>query len=473
MERPIHAFDGFEPLTGNYVYCPNQFFDVCLPHCSRGAVRIIAYVLRQTLGWLDEEGNPKQQEIRISHCDLILKAGVSKGSIGPALAEAVATGFIRCEQVGLKKSRNERGQSAIYSLRWDTSGNYSRDPNQFAGFFAGAGNRTPVPNQFFDEIVCNESLAVIKVVGTIIRQTIGYQNQFGGRRSSHPLSFTNIQRLANIKDRKTLSQALRQALDKGFIECVDKGRFTSDKKQRRPSTYRIRWLQQAKSSDNGSKTPPAEDQFNKPTRNGSESLPSDRFKKTTNNEMTVTNDNRKTNEVVVATDVIQRLTSEGMDAATAKRLVEDRGVEVVTNQLDWLDARNPRDNRVGMLRKAIQENWTMPSSVQTRQRQELRRKRDVENDAERKREDERISITKRQRAERRAKLQQHWDSATIVQREAWIRDAVKAEASKTIADLIRRQNPSDRTPQLQVLEAIARERNLPTVCAFTDESDAT
>jgi hypothetical protein len=46
-------FPGFELPTANFIYCPNQFFDVCLPHCSRGAVRFIAYLLRRTLGWLD------------------------------------------------------------------------------------------------------------------------------------------------------------------------------------------------------------------------------------------------------------------------------------------------------------------------------------------------------------------------------------------------------------------------------------
>ena len=50
-------FQGFEPLTANFIYCPNQFFDVCLPHCSRGAVRFVAYLLLRTLGWRDENGN--------------------------------------------------------------------------------------------------------------------------------------------------------------------------------------------------------------------------------------------------------------------------------------------------------------------------------------------------------------------------------------------------------------------------------
>ena len=56
--QSVEPFQGFEPLTANYVYCPNQFFDVLLPHGSRGCVRLVAYLLRRTLGWLDANGEP-------------------------------------------------------------------------------------------------------------------------------------------------------------------------------------------------------------------------------------------------------------------------------------------------------------------------------------------------------------------------------------------------------------------------------
>jgi len=52
------AFPGFEPFDANYVYCPNQFFEVCLSMRSRGVVRLVAYMIRRTLGWLDRNGKP-------------------------------------------------------------------------------------------------------------------------------------------------------------------------------------------------------------------------------------------------------------------------------------------------------------------------------------------------------------------------------------------------------------------------------
>ena len=183
----------------------------------------MAYLLRQTLGWLDEQGNPRHQEIQVSFRDLIETAGVSRGAIGPAINEAVSLGFIECKSEAIKKSPNSSGQSAVYSLRWDARDSYVRTPDEFVGFYAGEGNRTPVPNRFFDSVVPNESLSIVKVVGTVIRQTVGYQNQFGGRRSSHPLSYSNLQRLTKLSDRSTLSQALQTAQETGYIVCVERG----------------------------------------------------------------------------------------------------------------------------------------------------------------------------------------------------------------------------------------------------------
>ncbi|MEJ7605157.1 MAG: hypothetical protein WKF37_02575 [Bryobacteraceae bacterium] len=40
--------------------------------------------------------------------------------------------------------------SAHYQLRWDSRQDYCKEPSQFQGFFEGEGNRTDIPNQFFD-----------------------------------------------------------------------------------------------------------------------------------------------------------------------------------------------------------------------------------------------------------------------------------------------------------------------------------
>jgi len=304
--RPVGKFQGFEPLTANYVYCPNQFFDVCLPHGSRGVVRLVAYLLRRTLGWLDKDGQPLEQEIAVSFRELIDEAGISRGAIRQAVDDAVAMSLIECVREGRAKRQGEPAQTAQYRLKWDTTNIYTKSVDEFDGFFAGEGHRSPVPNAFFDVIVPHESLAVVKVVGTVLRHTVGYQNQFGGRRSSAPLSYNRIQQYVALRDRKTLAQAIRHARQAGYIECLEEGQFSHDPTERRTARYGVRWLQHATVADIGSKTLPVMDRFKNPTRNGSESPPADRFKKPTNRK-TILKDTNKQQVAAVESEVLKML----------------------------------------------------------------------------------------------------------------------------------------------------------------------
>src|ERR1041384_7285830 len=202
-------FAGFALPTSNTTYCPNQFFDVCRPHGSRGCVRLVAYLIRKTLGWCDRHGNPQETHIAVSYADLIEKAGISRQMIRSALDEALKANFVRCTQKGLAKSAGQAAQTAQYELRWDERHEYVKDPKRFQGFFAGEGNRTYIPNQFFDHVIPHETLAVVKVVGSVIRFSIGFQTRYGFRRQQTSLSYQDIQRYARIRNRQNLSDALK------------------------------------------------------------------------------------------------------------------------------------------------------------------------------------------------------------------------------------------------------------------------
>ncbi len=181
-------FPGFKPLTSNAVYTPNQFFDVCLPYSSRGVVRLVAMLIRKTLGWCDENGNPQAERHAVSWRDFEA-AGINRDMIKSSLAEAIRYNFIRCVREPQSKRAGQSAVSGLYELKWDERAEYSKDPDQFRGFFAGEGNRTYIPNQFFDEVVPNEPLAVLKVVGSIIRFSVGFQNKWGHRRRNVSLSY--------------------------------------------------------------------------------------------------------------------------------------------------------------------------------------------------------------------------------------------------------------------------------------------
>lgn len=457
-------FRGFEPLTANYLYCPNQFFDVCLVNSSRGVVRIVSYLLRETLGWLDKQGNPRQQEITVSYSDLVRQVGVSRGAIAPALQEAVAAGFIERQQSGRAKSAGESGQSAIYRLRWSARGDYVRDLNSFDGFFAGEGHRTPIPNAFFDQIVSQEPLAVVKVVGTVLRHTIGYQNQFGGRRSAAPLAYTYIAKYAHLSLGRVLNQAVQAALEAGYIDCVVEGQFGAHAADRTPAQYGIRWLTNAENPTIGSKKPAANreppERFKKTIDIGSETPSVDRFKKAIKEKTPSNNINK---QQAAASEAVQLLTNAGLDRSIAIQLARQQGSEVIKRQLAWLDDRHPRQSRLGMLRKSIEEDWPAPQAAEVKTQRTRDRLRHRQRDDQVVAEDAQRDTLRRARQRRKQRLLEEWGTATLAERERWIREAAHRESSRMLADIIRRQQPDAHDPHLHVLETLAAERNLPQV----------
>src|SRR5438105_500865 len=189
---PQQPFVGFNLPTSNTTYTPNQFFDVCLPHYSRGVVRLVAFMIRKTLGWCDAQGRPQAEQHAVSYADLE-EAGISREMIRSSIDQAIKGHFIRCVRRPSAKTAGISSVTGLYELQWDDRPEYVKDPRHFRGFFAGEGNRTYIPNQFFDQLLPNETLAVLKVVGSVIRFSIGFANKWGHRRKNVALSYQHIQ----------------------------------------------------------------------------------------------------------------------------------------------------------------------------------------------------------------------------------------------------------------------------------------
>lgn len=234
--RPIdELFHGFEPLEASFVLCPNQFFDFCIQTQKRGTVRLTGYVLYQTLRWMDVDGRPMQEDIPTSYASIEKHAGVSRGDIRPSLENSVAGKFIECTKPPKAKSTASSGEVGEYRARWCTL-----FEEEFQGFYAGEGRRTPVPHSFFTVVLPTESLAVIRVVAAVLRQTVGYATQFGGRRKQIALSYSRLQVLTGLS-RKTLSKAINTAITKGYIIMNEKGVFSSDIQEQSATVYSVRW----------------------------------------------------------------------------------------------------------------------------------------------------------------------------------------------------------------------------------------
>ena len=417
------AFKGYPPPTSSTTYTPNQLFDVVLPHASRGCLRLVAYLIRKTLGWSDEEGNPQNPEAYVSYKELIDKAGISRGAIKEAIQDALDKRFIQCLRFGQPHRPNEEGFSALYSLKWDEREIYVADPDEFDGFFSGNGNLTHIPNDFFDYTIPNEPLAVVQVIGVIIRNTIGWQSKHGMRRQKVELSFSDIMRRTRIGSRTTVSNALKTAIDGCHIRRVERGVFDPNAGiESKATVYAVRWTDDKddRSHDStqlplfdleepiGSKSGPA-DQFNKWTgsetvqkvdrsstvqnldrdigietgpADGSESGPttvqeldSNEFKKRT--AIKTTNLNNSPKQQQTGPDVvggsaslallIGKLMAEGIEAGAAARLVDNFPPEQIMRQLEWLPLRDAKSSRTGLLIRAIERDMPRPG-VQTSER---------------------------------------------------------------------------------------------------------
>src|SRR5690242_10180877 len=146
------AFEGFAPLQSNTTYCPNQFFDVVLPHFPRGVVRLVGYVIYRTFAWSDREGRPMSEQHRVSYRELIEKAGISRGALKDAIKQAIQGNLLQCVHQGRPSQAGAEAESSVFELKW-CDGEYCTDPTVFRGFFEGAGNRTYIPNQFFTRLL--------------------------------------------------------------------------------------------------------------------------------------------------------------------------------------------------------------------------------------------------------------------------------------------------------------------------------
>jgi len=457
------TFRGFEPLTANYIYCPNQFFDVCLSHCSRGTVRLVGYMLRRTLGWLDENGDPIEQNVRVTYRELIAEARISRSAIRDAIDDAIEGQFIQCLQTARPKSHGKAAQTAMFTLGWDAGNEYVSNPKVFRGFYAGEGHRSPIPNAFFDCVVPKETLAVVKVVGTVLRHTVGYQNQFGGRRAQAPLSYSFIQKYTNIGHRKTIKDALRSAAKSGYICCTSPGCFDPfGGKDSRPTRYAVKWLNEAKKEMIGVKREPDNlKRCKKRTGIGAKTELGNRCKKGTDintDDKDTPKQQQKGGGVMLAVDFskpIQILRDEGFDEKAAKSLARVATLGEIQKQISWLDLRNPRENRLGMLRRSIEQKWSKPDAAIASETQQRLQEQWDEMSADRLAEQAANEQRRQRRLRRRTDLLRRWRNVPCEQRQRLLQQTLNETDGDFQHNLIRR-NGCDEDVNFAVLQVFAR-----------------
>lgn len=376
------TFTGYPAPISNYTYTPNQFFDVILPHYSRGAVRLCAYMLRQALGWCDADGNPSEGKVAISIETVAMFANVSRRSVSDAIKELIDGRVIECIREPSKSGpRNER--SGLYALKWDkTATQYSSTLSEFNGFYddGKSGCMTRVPDVYLDYTVLQETLSVAQVVGSILRNTVGYEVGRGYRRMQVRSSYSQIMEQTGIASRASISSALEEAISGGHIIAVTPGSFDGGR-DGYAAVYGIHWEDDWDGDTNTSK---------KCTRDSNQTLaksvpervaktePENTSKKRTSikDEITQEITHKKqqqnpstTEDVRVSKDnsdvdvfVAAALIAFGFDAKTAEELTLAHPADVIQAQLEYFQYRTKASNPQGMLRRAIESNWAPPAA---------------------------------------------------------------------------------------------------------------
>ena len=410
---PSPEFPGFPAFQANVTFVPLQFFTAVLPYASRGTVRLVGYALRKVLGWVDAHGQPTREQLQFTYRELIAQAGVHRDTIAAALDEAIKRRCLRCLQSPQPDALKQPGRSGIYELCWDETGAYTDAPAAFSGFYypeaalveerQGATTvrrpkaaRKNIPNAFFDHLLPRERLSVIRVVGALLFYSIQW-GPGGERREPVSCSITELSRLTKLS-RQHVHEAVLEALQRGYIERVKAGYFDPAAAQAsRAATYGIRWaavpamaagLSSASARPNAVRESDRSEKVNgapvgKGVRDRSEKVYGERSEKV--NDISIKTDLKTETTAAesarppvalkpaAAESVIARLKQTGFDETVAQRLAARCPPEVIARQIDWLPLRNSTQNRLGLLRRAIEQNWPKPEGTDEDPDQQLGR----------------------------------------------------------------------------------------------------
>jgi len=269
-----------------------------------------------------------------------------------------------------------------------------------------------------------------------------------------------------LSDRSTLSSAIKESLNAGFIRRIEEGIFDQNLQMQSAAEYGIRWLTESQKCHTSPKTRPEQSSDStaskNQTRNSSKSQPEERFKIQTSIEKKENNTDKQ--QLVAANDknAHKELVVAGFSADTATHLLSERGVEVVARQLEWIDARMPK-NRLAMLRKAIEQDWEAPGKIKAKEKRKDRHEKFAKQVAQLEEVSREAKHRKGLRNERRQRLLLEWETLSLEERGEWIAAAAKRQSAEMLRKIILRENPSSNNPSFHVLDEIARNRGLPTV----------
>jgi hypothetical protein len=136
--------------------------------------------------------------------------------------EAVAGRPVTIRFVGGKTSpltASDNGQGASLSETGETTADLAETAPEFTGFHPISSNYTQTPDLFYDWVLPYAHGTVTKLVGAVIRQTIGtfVDKRHNRRREEWPANITVVMKAAGINSRASLYSALWDARADGYL----------------------------------------------------------------------------------------------------------------------------------------------------------------------------------------------------------------------------------------------------------------
>lgn len=105
-------FNGFRSLTANFTTVPNQYFDRVVGHYHPCVERVVAILIRATLGWEDPDTGERRLEAELALSDFV-RPELSESSARRGIAGAIEAGFV------MQTLEATTREPARYALRWE------------------------------------------------------------------------------------------------------------------------------------------------------------------------------------------------------------------------------------------------------------------------------------------------------------------------------------------------------------------
>lgn len=106
------SFGGFPSLEANFTPVPNIFFDFVVPNFPECVIKVVAVIIRATLGWNDPVTGERRIEAELSLSDIQRRGQMSRSAARDGVRKALESGLIT-ETAGAYATAGSR-----YALRW-------------------------------------------------------------------------------------------------------------------------------------------------------------------------------------------------------------------------------------------------------------------------------------------------------------------------------------------------------------------